>query len=797
MRLPRFRLHIFFTGPYILIGLISILVVSSIAIRSARSNMGLLAQDLAKESLEQLVFRLHDAERGANSLLQVMKHVIAMTPKEQLLNDEWIELLRGILLQRADFSSVFLGFADGALLEVKRLDGGRFLVQRSWQQTARLGQSFELLKNGKRIDRAESVAALDLRQEKWFQDLLLSGKAQFYGWSNKSPETERSMRWAAPALTEDDEIKVVLGFDISLDYLNQVARELFAEKNTYGFVIDQAAGILARSWTAAESQQQPDCIIDCSLKEAKKLFPGLKLDQPASYVVKTPREYLNVAISQSIHFGALQLVAFAVISEQAYTAYFYDLMQDVLLATVAIIIFLTLAGYLASLRVTSPILQLNESLKRVGQGQWDAVVALDRKDEIGELSQSFYQMASRMRELVRNLEGLVEERTADLKELLEKYTQMNSKLEKVNASKDKFFSIIAHDLKSPFNALRGYSGIIQDSFDSLSQEQLRSMINRISLAAEEAHGLLENLLQWALIQNGELRINWEVFDAREVVQEVLDLLKINAKVKKVEFDLQLAEPLWIEADRNMVSTVFRNLIANSIKFTFPEQGKITIWAEQGRFENVLIVEDNGVGIEPENLKRLFTKDSYLSERGTENERGTGLGLGICKEFVSMNQARIEVISEVGKGTKFRTIWHTAQAPEQNSEQLQGAFLRILCVDDSVDNHNLIAIFLKDQPWQLDFASNGLQAIDMLKKTAYDVILMDLNMPGISGIETTRRIREGEAHGESNAHPYIIAFTSSVLQSDIDAAVGAGCDSYLVKPIKKDKLIQAIARTDRR
>lgn len=213
--------------------------------------------------------------------------------------------------------------------------------------------------------------------------------------------------------------------------------------------------------------------------------------------------------------GSPALIAVAVIPEQVYSAYLRDVIKEVFWAALAIIGLLLVGGYLASLLVTTPILKLNESLKRVGRGQWNEIILLDRDDEIGELSQSFHQMATRLRDLVRNLEDLVEERTIDLKVLLEKYAQANRELEKTNATKDRFFSIIAHDLKSPFTALKGYSGIIQDSFDSLSRDQLRSMINRISVSSEEAYGLLENLLQWALIQSGGIRVKWEVFDDKK------------------------------------------------------------------------------------------------------------------------------------------------------------------------------------------------------------------------------------------------------------------------------------------
>ncbi|NRA66320.1 MAG: response regulator [Pseudobacteriovorax sp.] len=438
---------------------------------------------------------------------------------------------------------------------------------------------------------------------------------------------------------------------------------------------------------------------------------------------------------------------------------------------------------------------LNDAARRIGSGDWDFVIPSSGEDVLGDLSYSLQQMAKRLKGLVGNLENLVTQRTKNLQEVIGKYSRANRELERTNKTKDRFFSIIAHDLKSPFTALKGYSGLIEDSFESFTEDQLKEMISKIAVASEEAHGLLDNLLQWAVFQSGSIRVKWETFSLSEVSLEVLDLMKINAKVKGVKLSSNIERKVWVEADRNMISTVIRNLVSNSIKFSKSDDAHVSLSCEIVGDKVLLRITDNGIGIAAENINKLFKSDVYFSQKGTQNEQGTGIGLGLCQEFVTMNQGEISVSSVLNQGTSFTISLRKSEAPEEAND-VPSSHYSILCVDDSEDNHNLIAIYLKDQPWDIEFAVNGKIALERIKHKRFDIILMDLNMPVMGGVETTINIRKIERI-KGLESTYIMAFTSSVLQEDIDTAIGAGCDSYIVKPIKKQKLINAIEKVTKR
>ena len=313
----------------------------------------------------------------------------------------------------------------------------------------------------------------------------------------------------------------------------------------------------------------PECRIRCVMQTFHDLYGTLEQsDKNRQFTVEGDSGPLFAKLVPMTGNSISQdIFVFYVHQEKSYIRYVWAALKSAMAGSGAVILVLFIAGYLVSFWITSPLKKLNQSAQRIGQGDWEHNIEVDRDDEIGELARSLNQMASRLRELVKDLEGLVEERTSDLKNVIEKYAQANKELERTNATKDRFFSIIAHDLKSPFMALKGYSGIIEDSFDSLNQNQLREMVNKISVSSEEAHGLLENLLQWAIIQSGGIRVKWEAFDLREVVLEVFDLMKVNAKVKNVKLENQISSSTWVEGDRNMISTVLRNIISISIKFT--------------------------------------------------------------------------------------------------------------------------------------------------------------------------------------------------------------------------------------
>ena len=240
----------------------------------------------------------------------------------------------------------------------------------------------------------------------------------------------------------------------------------------------------------------------------------------------------------------------------------------------------------------------------------------------------------------------------------EQINEQNSKLSSqkdelvaVNASKDLFFSIIAHDLRNPFNAFLSLSEIILESYDTLEDEEIIEMVGLINESAENAYRLLENLLIWAKSQKGALETKPETFTIDYICEEALENVKMRAINKNIDIDCYNKINTTVFADKNMIMTIVRNLLTNAIKFT-PTGGKIKITTKKIDNEVKVSITDTGIGINPEAINLIFDIDKSYTRKGTNNESGSGLGLILCKDFIEKNNGTISVKSEVNLGSTF-------------------------------------------------------------------------------------------------------------------------------------------------
>lgn len=229
------------------------------------------------------------------------------------------------------------------------------------------------------------------------------------------------------------------------------------------------------------------------------------------------------------------------------------------------------------------------------------------------------------------------------------FRDMQQRLEEEVAAKNKFFSIISHDLRGSFGIILSFVQILQESRIYLSEDELNELLDDIGKTANNTLGLLENLLEWARSQTGSIKYNPEKLKVSELVTESLNPNRESADKKRIELSSKLNGSPFVMADKNMVSLVVRNLVSNAIKFT-PKNGKIEVLSEKlDNFLKVSVV-DNGLGIEPERIEKLFSIDKKISTNGTNNEQGNGLGLILCKEFVERNGGNIAVKSKKDQGT---------------------------------------------------------------------------------------------------------------------------------------------------
>ncbi len=270
--------------------------------------------------------------------------------------------------------------------------------------------------------------------------------------------------------------------------------------------------------------------------------------------------------------------------------------------------------------------------------------------EAPELMNQYIAM-QQLNQQINNLQRELVKEKVMLEKTLNQLNKTNEELNQLNASKDKFFSIISHDLKSPFNSILGFSELLHEQIKNKDYSEIELYSELVNKSATKAFDLLMNLMEWSRSQTGRITYNPESFDIVETILEMISLFQEIAEQKNIQILSSLPPQLIIFADKAMINTIFRNLISNAIKFT-PMEGSITVSIVENEHHYLFSVRDSGIGIPKDQIYKLFRIDEHYTTKGTNQETGTGLGLILCKEFVEKHSGQIWVESEEGKGSTF-------------------------------------------------------------------------------------------------------------------------------------------------
>lgn len=255
-------------------------------------------------------------------------------------------------------------------------------------------------------------------------------------------------------------------------------------------------------------------------------------------------------------------------------------------------------------------------------------------------------------EVLRILNANLMEEIKMRKEAEKQLIKNTEELKESNASKDKFFSIIAHDLKNPFQGIFGYSQVLSEDFHFLSEKEKKEIATNIYSSSKTLYDLLINLLEWSRLQVDKVEIKSEKISLYDRIEEINRLLLPNAERKKISIINQVDKSLLLHADDYMLGSILQNLVSNAIKFTHPD-GHVRINSEVKHLFAVISIEDNGIGISQDDLDKIFNIGVRYTTQGTDKEMGTGLGLILCKEMIEKQGGNIWVESELGSGSTFK------------------------------------------------------------------------------------------------------------------------------------------------
>ena len=534
--------------------------------------------------------------------------------------------------------------------------------------------------------------------------------------------------------------------------------------------------------------------------EADKLVTKLgQYRTLASQLVSATVELELATAENALHFNRIppQIARCQVAVDQRFGASAEELLEQrrvSFLRTVAIfaIALLIIAGLMlwqirSARALAMRLEQLAEGMREVAAGHFAKVAELPQgQDEVGQLGTTFKVMATQIQAQILTIQ------------------QEREKAEIANRVKSQFLTTMSHEIRTPLNAVLGMLELLENT--DLNQSQ-REYASTSRTSAEGLMTLLNDILDLSRIEAEKLELEQAPFSLQAVIGQTVALFSPRAREKGLGFDhfVDRQIPPRLVGDANRIRQLLANLVGNAIKFTETGQVKVAAQRIEGNEQEVeihLAVQDTGPGIAAEYRDRLFEPFTQADASTTRKYGGSGLGLSICARLVELMGGRIWLESEEGKGATF-CFSLTLQVPSSDEMPIdqEAVFnipgdmaermpLSILLVDDIDTNRQMALEVLAKMGYDADGATNGFEAIEQTQNKAYDLVFMDIQMPGMDGIEATRIILR---NADSSRRPRIIAVSGHALQKDQEACREAGMDDFISKPFRPRQLYGMVSK----
>ena len=546
--------------------------------------------------------------------------------------------------------------------------------------------------------------------------------------------------------------------------------------------------------------------VEIAVNDQKIVF-GERTDQLISAQRTFIFQYLN-----QLHYDKVTITGFYPPIKKLIT---FRRNNVVMLVGIATAIFGAFLMLVIQLVFNRPIQLLVQTTRIVSEGNLDIRLKAIRQDEFGHLSQFFNEMLDginkdkerldaknlELKKYGEKLETRVNERTADL-------AIARDEALRASQTKSAFLANMSHEIRTPLTAIIGFAESLKDSNQPLIERE--DAIDTIVRNGRHLLDIINDILDLSKIEAERLDVEELAVSPYQLIKEVEALAGMQAREKKLilSTEYQFPLPKTIYSDPTRLKQILLNLCSNAIKFT--DQGKIRLIlsCDVAHEKLIFTIIDSGIGMSESQIKKLFRAFSQADSTTTRKYGGTGLGLHISMRLVEMLGGKINVKSIPDIGSRFNVeiktgsldgvdmIHHlndiqtteksaSIRLPEENRTRAETIEGHILLAEDTKDNQKLISLFIRTLGANLTIVENGMQAIDATKANHYDLILMDIHMPIMNGMEATKKIRM------LGYEKPIIALTANVMKDDIAEYIQAGCTDHIAKPIDKDKFFNIV------